>query len=180
MLIVVGSINDGKIKGVHAAFEAAFPRQGPYKIIGVEVDSGVRQQPFGDEECRRGAFNRATSALQCKPCGDFGVGVESGLCVMEDGLCFDRAWVAVLHKDGRTGFSTSVSVPVPTRLLARVISEGSGLGRVTDDILGEKDTRLRGGYSGMVTNRALMRTSDVRNAVVAALAPFISPGLFAP
>ncbi len=72
--VCVGSINGPKIEGVRQAFGAYWPRA---FVEGIDVMSGVAEQPVGYEEIGRGARNRARAALSCGR-GDLSVGVEDG------------------------------------------------------------------------------------------------------
>ena len=59
-LIVVGSANPNKLLGVRKGTAKMFGKAGA-RVVGVDVQSGVSPQPFG-EEALRGAKNRAHNA----------------------------------------------------------------------------------------------------------------------
>ena len=62
--IAVGTKNPCKIAAVKASFLEYFPREThDLCIIPKNVKSGVRDQPFGDNETKLGALNRARAAL---------------------------------------------------------------------------------------------------------------------
>ena len=73
--IAVGSKNPVKVEATRRAFEAAF---GAVEISAHDVPSGVRDQPWGDDETRRGAATRAVGALAAAA-ADYGVGLEGGV-----------------------------------------------------------------------------------------------------
>jgi len=81
--IAVGTKNPCKISAVRACFSEYFPPS-THEIIIVpkDVPSGVRDQPFGDEETKLGAMNRARAAYES---GDFefGVGLEGGIEIIQ-------------------------------------------------------------------------------------------------
>ena len=81
--VAVGSTNPCKIEAVRKAFCQIFSSDGvKIEISSHSVPSGVADQPFGDEETREGAMNRALAAYNaaCSEAGcDFGVGLEGGL-----------------------------------------------------------------------------------------------------
>lgn len=81
--VAVGSTNPCKIEAVRKAFCQIFSSDEiKIEISSHSVPSGVADQPFGDEETREGAMNRALAAYNaaCSEAGcDFGVGLEGGL-----------------------------------------------------------------------------------------------------
>src|SRR5688500_10052517 len=89
----VGSTNSAKLEAVHRALARLAPG---CAVEGVDVPSGVGRQPFGDEETRRGARERARTALR-----ESGADVAFGL---EGGVIFERdepwlvSWVAVVDR----------------------------------------------------------------------------------
>jgi inosine/xanthosine triphosphatase len=92
-LVRVGSTNPPKLEGVRAAL-AAFCRD--VAIEGIDVESGVPDQPLGVEEIVEGARNRADGARRSGEC-DLGVGYEDGLVAIpgSDGNWFNIGCAAV-------------------------------------------------------------------------------------
>lgn len=125
--VAVGTKNPCKIDAVVRAFKEVFSTESREIDIFISthnVDSGVRDQPFGDEETKQGAKNRAKLAYQsalsiyhsCKDeevqsnqddavittPPDFAVGLEGGIdTVTENGenSLWCMAWMAVLGSD---------------------------------------------------------------------------------
>ena len=110
--VVVGSINNVKIKAVVLAFEKVFPRR-RVRVREANVCSGVRDQPYDDDMIKRGAINRALNAAtsfqrEFGEAAHLSVGIEGGVadvatlaagCPCEDTLeCF--AWIAVKSTGG--------------------------------------------------------------------------------
>lgn len=54
MKVAVGSLNPVKIEGTRAAFEALWPEE-QWDVEGVNVNSGVSDQPMSDGESIKGA-----------------------------------------------------------------------------------------------------------------------------
>ncbi|KKS04790.1 MAG: putative non-canonical purine NTP phosphatase [Candidatus Curtissbacteria bacterium GW2011_GWA2_41_24] len=77
MKIAVGSTNPVKIEAAKRAFGKVWPKK-KLEIVGIEVPSGVSQQPMTDKEAVKGARNRAKVAIKSAR-ADFGVGLEGGL-----------------------------------------------------------------------------------------------------
>src|SRR5436853_3980860 len=89
--VAVGSKNPVKV----AATRAVIVRIAPEAAIEpVSAASGVRDQPFGDEETIRGAIARARAAQKAVD-ADLGVGIEGGVVNMPDGSMRTCAWAAV-------------------------------------------------------------------------------------
>lgn len=78
MKIAVGTTNPAKLKAVEAALAVLFPDE-PYQVLGVEVESGVSDQPMSDTESVTGAYNRAHAACTAVDNADYGIGLEGGL-----------------------------------------------------------------------------------------------------
>ncbi|CAM9524131.1 unnamed protein product, partial [Phaeothamnion confervicola] len=70
-----GSTSPPKVEAVKGAFAAAFPGR-LLEIEALSTESGVPDQPVGDDETRRGAVNRARGAwMACRARCDFAVGM---------------------------------------------------------------------------------------------------------
>ncbi len=76
--VLVASSNPVKISAVQDGFSRIFPDL-PLEVLGLDVPSGVADQPVGDGETRRGALNRAREAARQQPGLDFFVGIEGGI-----------------------------------------------------------------------------------------------------
>ena len=146
LVVAVGSENPVKVNSVRNAFAANFP-EASLEVVGYSVPSGVDDQPWGDEQTRQGALNRAENALgaHCLAHGgappDYAVGLEGG--VVEEKLgelhrgtpglsasyttCF--AFMAVMSSpaslDGvRWGIARTGSFALPPRITALMRGEG--------------------------------------------------------
>ena len=76
MIVKVGSKNPVKIEAVTETL-LDYPIFTGCQVIGVDVSSGISDQPKDDEETYQGALNRAFAAL--KSGADIGIGIESGM-----------------------------------------------------------------------------------------------------
>lgn len=87
--IAVGTKNPCKIEAVRKAFATTFASD-KYEIVTLPFScpSGVPDQPFGDDETRQGAINRANGALEaakgCNEKVDFSVGLEGGIEIIKN------------------------------------------------------------------------------------------------
>ena len=66
MRVVVGSGNPIKLQATQAAFELVFPNIS-IQVIPCHAESGVSDQPLGDEETYQGAWNRVQAAKAALP-----------------------------------------------------------------------------------------------------------------
>jgi inosine/xanthosine triphosphatase len=171
--VVVGSTNPVKI----AAVAAVLARAGSHaRVHGTSVPSGVRDQPQGDAETIRGATQRAAAALR-ETGADLAVGLEGGV-VEEDGNMRTCAWAVVVSRDGRTGVGGSLAMPLPDRV-ASLVRDGVELGHAMDRVTGGHDTKHGAGAVGILTAGLVDRQRAYEWLVAYALAPFLSPELFA-
>ena len=75
MEFIIGTTNQAKVKAAMTVIESHFPGS---SLSEVKVPSGVKDQPFGDEETRAGALNRAINASHVQE-GAIGIGLEGGV-----------------------------------------------------------------------------------------------------
>jgi len=173
--VAVGSRNPVKLAAVRAVLERVQPA---LQLEGVEVASGVPDQPMGDEETQRGARNRAMAALQLTG-AELAVGLEGGVVALADGRMRSCAWAVVVDRDGREGMGGSLSMPLPDLVSAR-IRAGEELGHAMDAIAHAVDTKHGRGAVGILTAGLIDRQRAYEPMVAYALAPWLAPALFAP
>jgi|SRR3989344_9021651 len=174
MKIAVGSENPIKIKAVKKAFVKVWP-EGKWTVYGFAVKSGVSRQPMSDEECIKGARNRAGAALEKKE-ADFGVGIEAGLQKIGKDY-FDCGWVVILHKNGKFGMASSARIWTPPKMMKHIF-KGMELGDADDLIFQQKNSKQQIGHFGLLTNSNLTRLSIYTDAIISALAFFIHPEIY--
>jgi inosine/xanthosine triphosphatase len=161
MDIAVGSLNPVKIEAVRTIMERVF---GNVRIIPAEVDSGVPEQPFGDDT-RKGAVNRAKAAL-----GDhsLSVGIEAGVFEMYGNL-YDVQHCAVIDRNGTitTGMSSGFRYPDKIADMVRNgMSVGKAMAAVYAMSMGE-------GAIGVLSKGLLDRKTLTEQSITAAMIPRI-------
>ena len=167
-LVAVGSANPVKV----GAVRAVLGRVAPHAVVqGVTVPSGVRDQPWGDEETIRGALNRAAAARNALG-ADWGVGVEGGVVEASDGGVRTCAWAAVVARDGREGVGGSLSLALPSRV-ASLVRDGMELGHAMDAVTGERGVKRGVGAVGILTNGLVTRQQAYEVLIAYAIAPFL-------
>lgn len=171
--VAVGSANPVKLAAVRAVLAAVAPAT---SVEARAVPSGVADQPFGDEETIRGARARAMAVREAFD-ADLGVGLEGGVVEGPEGMrtC---AWCVVVHRDGREGVGGSLAMPLP-EAVAAMIREGTELGHAMDALVRQRGTKHGAGAVGILTAGRIDRQGAYEVLVTYALAPFLTPEIFA-
>jgi len=182
----VGSRNEPKIEAVRSAL-AAYATA--VEVCGVEVDSGVPEQPVGFEEIVAGARNRAAAARRSGDC-DLGVGSEDGHVA----LPADATPGAAPHVnigcaavcDGQRvslGFSSAFAYPPGVTLPA--VRDRTPIGGLFDELWRARSGEVQRlpsarttGNVGKLTAGVLPRSEYARHAVLCALVAFVNPDLY--
>jgi inosine/xanthosine triphosphatase len=168
----VGSTNPVKLAAARAVLARAFPA---CAVRAVAAPSGVPDQPWGDDETRRGAAERARAALaSLGGAGDaLGIGFEGGV-VDDAGALRTCAWAAVATPDGRVHLGGSLAMPLPPPVAER-LRAGQELGHAVDDLLGTTGTKHAGGAVGVLTRGLVDRQRAYEVLLTYALAPLLAP-----
>lgn len=174
MRIVIGSLNPVKRGAAEAALKPLFPAA---TFLALDVPSGVPAQPWGNDQTRAGALNRARAAL-AQSGADWAVGLEGGLVQTEIGL-MTCAWAAVVAADGRTGLGGGANLLLPPDVAAR-LRPGMELGPVMDALTGGHNTNEALGAIGILTGGLETRQTAFEHVLCLALAPFRRPDLYPP
>lgn len=167
--VAIGSTNPVKVAAARAVLEPLAPGA---LFQGIAVPSGVRDQPFGDEETILGARNRALAAREALDT-DLGIGIEGGCVDTPDGMrtC---AWAVVVDRTGRSGTGGSLSMPLPPSV-ATMIRGGMELGHAMDALVAGHNTKHAAGAVGILTDGLVDRQRAYEVLVTYALAPFLTP-----
>ena len=168
----VGSTNPAKLEAVHRALARLAPG---CSVEGVNVPSGVGRQPFGDEETRRGARERARTALAVSG-ADVSFGLEGGV-IFESDAPWLVSWVAVVDREGREGEASGLRMALPASAAAR-LRAGDELGDVIDALFDTKLSKQQAGAIGLLTEGFVSRTDAFADLVAMACAPLLRPDLY--
>lgn len=154
MIVRVGTANPMKVSATRAAFRRFWKN---VKVVGVDVPSVVTPQPISFGEIARGARERARRAFgEC----DFAVGIEAGI--------FKVAPVS------RRPFQITLACVYDGRREAL----GAGPFHEAAPALVRQVMRADTGSVAIVTRGKVTRAAVTRDAVLMALAPFLSPELY--
>ena len=177
MLVFVGSDNPVKINATRDALLARFP---DVQVVGTAVESQVNEQPFGDPETRRGAFNRARNVLeigrelvelpyhQGEPI--LGVGLEGGVFEMKKGELWTTVWACVVDAllPDQKFEANGARFKLP-KSIAEPILAGGEMGPVLSRMFGGDDIKRKQGGIGIVTRGFVSRTEEYSAVVRLAL-----------
>lgn len=174
VLIVVGSKNPVKVQCVEDAFQAAFEDQ-PI-VQGLNVDTQVGRQPFGDVETYTGAYNRASASKRAFPEADYWVGIEGGVDEVGDQMVA-FAWVVILNGSTVIGKAKTGTFFLPDAVRV-LVKKGMELGEADDLVFSKENSKQRGGAVGLLTRGIVNRSLYYRQAVLLALIPFLNKELY--
>lgn len=166
--IIVASKNPVKIESARRAFQVVFPEE-VFHVEGVEVASGVPDQPFGEEETLEGASNRASAAMMFE--ADYWVGIEGGV-VERDNQLEAFAWMVILA-NGKKSIGRTGSFFLPEKV-SELVHQGVELGEADDIVFGHSDSKKKQGSVGILTHGVLDRTTYYEQAIVLALIPYMN------
>lgn len=164
VFIAVGSRNPSKVEGVKALCGKLFPR---FRVISVDVDSTVSEQPFAFETLN-GAVHRALAA-QRKTGADYGVGLESGLFEFY-GRHFDFQWCAVFDGKNVT-LGCSMGFEVPRNIVELVKRKKIDMGRAFEELTGIQDIGKRKGAINYLSRGIAERKYMSEQAFLCAMIP---------
>lgn len=173
LTLVAATQNPAKINAVKQAFERVFSKA-KIEVKGVPAQSGVADQPIGDQETKQGALNRIQDAKRLEPGADFYIGLEAGI---DDG--FTYAWLIIEDNPShgeiaRRGMSRSASLQLPPDVIKQV-QQGIELGDVMDTVFATTNIKQKGGAISLLTQQRLSRSQVYQDALILALAPFLNP-----
>ncbi|MEK7532229.1 MAG: inosine/xanthosine triphosphatase [Patescibacteria group bacterium] len=168
MIIRVGSKNPVKVEAVREII-ADYPFLAGAEAIGVEVDSGVGNQPTSLDAAILGAQNRARAAFQnC----DVSIGLESGIMPVPHSRTGYMDFTACVIFDGEKmclGLSSCFEYPKEvTRLLIEENTEASNAFRAAGLTEHERIGYAEGAI-GILTNGRLLRKEYTKQAIRNAL-----------
>jgi len=173
-LVVVGSKNPVKIKSTDHAFHRIF--EDAFLVQGLDVNSGVSDQPLGNEETLTGAMNRAKNAKNAFPEADFWVGIEGGVEEI-DGHMNAFAFVVVLDTNGKSGKAKTATFDLP-EVIKKLIKGGMELGTADDQHFNRENSKEGDGAVGILTNGAITRKEYYEQAIILALIPFSNDSVY--
>ena len=153
----IGSTNPAKIEAVRRALVRLAPA---CVIEPIAVQSGVTDQPHGDDETRRGAEARARAPLRSSAA-----------------RVWLLSWAAAVDAAGRIGYGSGLRMLLPP-VAADRLRAGEELGVIVDDLFGVHDAKSAAGAIGLLTHGFVSRTDAFADLVAMSLAPHLNPRLY--
>ena len=175
MRVIVASRNPVKITATESAFSRVFAGE-ELDVSGIEVESGVRDQPMDDEETRAGAVNRANNAYESNPDAEYWVGLEGGVENSGGGM-LSFAWMAIQSPDGRIGVARTGAFFLPPAVAA-FVGKGVELGKADDIVCNKETSKQQNGAVGLSSRDLITRASYYKKAIVLALIPHRNLALY--
>lgn len=172
--VYIGSENPVKIACTEVAFRRVFKGE-EFMFTGRSVSSSVNDQPMSDQETYRGARGRVKNLKQLFPDGDFWVGIEGGVEVLNDSM-FAFAWMVVEGKK-LSGEARTATFPLPGSI-KELVSQGMELGHADDLVFKRLNSKQKDGAVGILTAGIIDRKHYYEHALILALIPFINKSLY--
>ncbi|MBN1565974.1 MAG: inosine/xanthosine triphosphatase [Anaerolineae bacterium] len=169
MRIAIGSTNPVKEQAARAVLMPLYPAA---EFVTVTAPSGVSAQPWGDQETRLGARNRAQFALE-RTQAALAIGLEGGVTESEFGL-MTSAWCVIMDDQQHLGVGGNSCTLLP-QIVVDYIRQGYELGAAMDQLIQQHDTKHKNGAIGILTNDLETRQSAYETIIRFALAPFRHP-----
>jgi inosine/xanthosine triphosphatase len=166
-LVAVGSLNPVKIGAARTCIHRLAPH---VDVRGVAAESGVPDQPWGDDETIRGAVARAHAARSTLD-ADWGIGIEGGVVDAGD-VVRTCAWAAIVSREGREGIGGSLSLALPAAV-GELVRGGMELGHAMDALTGEPKVKQGVGAVGILTLGLITRQQAYETLVAYAMVPLL-------
>lgn len=171
--MVVGSKNPVKVNAAANAMAQLFPG---YEIQTQAMDapSGVPDQPMTDKETRDGAINRVKYCQQQLE-ADYYFAMEGGVDHFEFGPA-TFAYIAIAHRQ-KMSIGRGALLPLPMQVY-HALEQGEELGHVMDRLFNTVNIKQKGGAIGLLTHGHASRESNYTQAIILAMAPFVTPEIY--
>ena len=159
MVIALGSTSEDKKRILFETFRKEFKIKP--KIIGVEVDSGITDQPLDEKTTIKGATNRAKEAMKKVSQCDFSIGLEGGLSLI-DNRYFLVCAAVILDRENKRYIGVSSKLCLP-RLVSDKIKRGGQFGLAIRDFEKEnyKDKNIL-----LIIKKLIKRNVAFKEAIV--------------
>ena len=163
--VVVGSLNPVKVNSTTQAFHTLFPNTN-WVFTGVDIASGVSNQPMTDEETLQGAMNRALRVKKQHPKAHYWVGIEGG-CEEKFGRVWVFAWI-VIRTENRIEMARTSAFCLPNDITI-LLDQGMELGDATDIAFYKHNSKHHDGIVGVLSQGHIDRTAYYVQPIILAL-----------
>jgi len=172
---IVGSKNPVKAQAVENILKKIYPEQ-EVEVLSREVDSGVPDQPLGQDETIQGAINRARKAYSDE--FNLSVGIESGLMPVKETITgyVDMQWCAIYDGEKIT-LGVSAGFEYPPHVVEEVL-KGREVGHIMDELTGVDNLGKKRGAVSYLTDGLLDRVGNSEQCVLMAMVPWMNAKTF--
>lgn len=173
MKVTVGTKNPVKVKATRNVLLKIYPF---VEVTGVNVDSGVRDQPIGLNETVQGAVTRARNAYNNDV--ELSVGIESGLLQTPNSITgyLDLQWCCIYDGEKET-LGVSAGFEYPPTVVEEVL-KGKEVGHVMDQVTGVDKLGQKTGAVNYLSQGLLDRTENTEQCVLMAMIPRMNEDVY--
>jgi inosine/xanthosine triphosphatase len=168
MRVHLGSTNAAKMEALKEVL-ALYPKFADAEVVGVEVDSGVAEQPMNLGETIDGAIHRAKSAFNGS---DLSIGIEGGLLEVPQTASGVAKLEACAVYDGKEiGLGFSCAYVVPEDLHRIVVEQHVDMSEALKiaGYTNHPKIGTAGGGIGLLTDGRMVRKDMCKQALITAL-----------
>ena len=142
--VYLGSTNPIKIAAVEAVLNT--------KVHGINVDSGVSNQPFSDQETIKGAYNRANNITEI----GLRFGLEAGVQMVND-ILFLVNWGVLIDETDNVYYAGGTRIPLPENVKSELLKGENELATIIDEIYNTVNIKHDKGAIGLLTSNYVSR-----------------------
>ena len=139
-------------------------------------NSGLKNQPIGEEETYQSSRQRVRLARKQKPSYDYFVGIEGGIG-QHFSHWFAFGGICIMDNAGHTGYGTSPNFQLPESTIKRLLQKEE-LGLIVDEWTQDTNSKQKGGAIGFLTNGRMGRQQLYVHGLTAALVPFLNSDMY--
>jgi len=116
MIVLLGTTSEQKIDIVKNVLRE---KHIDAEVKPLSVASDIPEQPFGEEVITKGSINRAQNAIRKIDSCDFSVGLEGGICIIDNALYYICV-ASIVGTDGKVYTGVGEKVLIPKQLIERL------------------------------------------------------------
>lgn len=180
MKIIIGSANPQKIKAVQE-LAPIYEFMQNAEVLGVEVDSGISDQPKTLDEIILGAKNRAQNAFNSTTGATLGFGIESGIMpASHTKTGFVNLCACAIHDGNDFYVGLSGAFELPSEVVNLIVNEDMNTSEACKkiDLTSHEYVGHADGIIGILSKSKLTRLTYSKQAVQMALIRYENKELY--
>lgn len=179
MNISVGSKNPNKVEAVRNIFTKQYKDQ-QIIVIGIEVSSGIPDQPLSLDVTITGAMNRARNSFVVGE-SDLSIGIEGGIvAVPQSHSGYMQCEACVIYDGTHEYLGLSGAFALPKDIIKSIVEDGMNLseafrhhGHTTEEYIGHKE-----GVIGSLSKGMINRDKYTETAIQMAMVHYLGKEMF--